>query len=87
VSAGSPTFRTGSCSCSDPRTSSSSLEIYAETLDFLGLPPWELSGYEPRNPTADDLLDPALRAQLEERFAEPNAHLARLLGRDLGWGS
>jgi Sulfotransferase domain len=60
--------------------------IYAETLDFLGLPPWELSGYEPRNPTSDDPLHPALRARLEERYVEPNARLASLLGRDFGWG-
>jgi Sulfotransferase domain len=60
-------------------------EVYAETLDFLGLRAWQFPSFEPRNPTSDPPLDPALRARLEERFAEPNARLAQLLGRDFGW--
>jgi Sulfotransferase domain len=62
-------------------------EICAETLDFLGLRRWQSPGFEPRNPTSDRPLDPALRARLEERFAEPNVRLAQLLGRDFGWSS
>jgi hypothetical protein len=30
-------------------------------------------------------IDPALRHQLEERFAEPNARLTRLVGREFPW--
>ena len=61
-------------------------EIYAETLDFLGLRTWRPPDFEPRNPTTSSPLAPNLRARLEERFEEPNARLARLLGRDLRWG-
>jgi hypothetical protein len=63
-------------------------DVYAEVLDFLGLRTWTprnfgaVSDWTPPAP-----LDPALRAQLDERFAEPNAQLAHLLGRDLGWRS
>jgi hypothetical protein len=60
-------------------------ETYAQTLDFLGLRPWQSPAFEARNPTSDRPLDPALRTRLEVRFAEPNARLALLLGRDLGW--
>ena len=58
-------------------------EVYAETLGFLGLPPWEPEALEDRNPASYRPLPPGLRAALEERFAEPNARLARLLGRDV----
>ena len=30
-------------------------------------------------------IDPALRSQLEERFAEPNARLASLLDQEFRW--
>jgi hypothetical protein len=53
--------------------------------DFLGLRSWQPPDFEPRNPTSSSPLTTQLRARLEERFAEPNARLARLLGRDLGW--
>jgi hypothetical protein len=62
-------------------------DVYAETLDFLWLRAWQPPDFEPRNPTSDPPLDPALRSRLEERFAEPNARLARLLGREMGWTS
>ena len=58
-------------------------EVYAETLDFLGLPPWAPEAVEDRNPASYRPLPPGLRAVLEERFAVPNARLARLLGRDV----
>ena len=58
-------------------------EVYAETLDFLDLPPWQPAAFEDRNPGSYKPLAPKVRAGLEERFAEPNARLARLLGRDL----
>jgi hypothetical protein len=62
-------------------------DIYAETLAFLGVRPWQPDDFEPRNRKSYAPIDPALRARLEERFAEPNERLARLLGRDFGWGS
>jgi Sulfotransferase domain len=60
--------------------------VYAEVLDFLDLRPWPLGELTSRNSASYPPLDPALRARLEERFAEPNARLARLLGRDFAWG-
>jgi Sulfotransferase domain len=61
-------------------------EIYADTLAFLGLRSWRLDHFEQRNRGSYAPIDPALRARLEEHFAEPNARLERLLGRELGWG-
>jgi lipopolysaccharide transport system ATP-binding protein len=62
-------------------------EIYAEIIAFLGLRPWQPAEFPPRNRASYAPIDPALRARLEERFAEPNARLARLLDRDFAWGS
>ena len=62
-------------------------DIYAEVFDFLGLRPWQVRDYEPQNIGAYAPIDPELRARLEERFAEPNARLAQLLGRDFAWSS
>jgi hypothetical protein len=61
-------------------------DTYAIVLDFLGLagrkpPPIQLPRWTPAP------IEPALRVRLEERFAEPNARLARLLGQDFGWDS
>jgi hypothetical protein len=61
-------------------------EGYAQVFEFLGLRPWTVVDYEPRNIGSYAPIDPELRARLEERFAEPNARLARLLGRDFNWG-
>jgi hypothetical protein len=62
-------------------------EIYAEVLDFIGVRRWPLSRIRHRNKASYAPIDPALRAELEERYAEPNARLAELLGRDFGWDS
>jgi hypothetical protein len=62
-------------------------ERYAEVLEFLGLRPWHLDKFVPRNRKAYAPIDPSLRARLSAVFAEPNARLARLLGRDFGWSS
>jgi hypothetical protein len=56
-------------------------------LEFLGLRPWHLDKFVPRNRKAYAPIDPSLRARLSAVFAEPNARLARLLGRDFGWSS
>jgi hypothetical protein len=62
-------------------------DVYAETLAFLGLRSWQPVGFEPRNVGSYAPVDPAVRAGLEQRYAEPNARLAELLGRDFGWSS
>jgi hypothetical protein len=62
-------------------------EIYADVLVFLGLRPWKVHDFARRNRAAYQPIDPALRARLTARFAEPNARLARLLNRDFAWGS
>jgi lipopolysaccharide transport system ATP-binding protein len=58
-------------------------QVYAQALEFLSLPTWLPAGQEARNPASYKPLDPAVRACLEARFAEPNARLERLLGREL----
>jgi lipopolysaccharide transport system ATP-binding protein len=58
-------------------------EVYAQTVEFLGLPPWQPEALEDRNPASYKALAPEIRAGLEARFAEPNARLAGLLGRDV----
>lgn len=60
-------------------------EVYARTLAFVGLDPFDPGSYEARNALSYDPLAPRLRARLEERFAEPNERLARLLGEELWW--
>jgi hypothetical protein len=62
-------------------------QIYDEVLDFIGVRPWQNKRFRHRNKASYAPIDPALRAELEERYAEPNARLAELLGRDFGWGS
>jgi hypothetical protein len=58
---------------------------YARVLSFLGAPQHELREH-PRIFSRDyEPLDPAARAALEERYAEPNRRLAALLGRELPW--
>lgn len=77
-------------------------EVYAETLAFLHVHPRPLgtlkkrtttaspghpwSRREKRNRASYEPLDPAVRAELEERYAEPNRRLARLLDKDFDWG-
>jgi hypothetical protein len=62
-------------------------EVYVAVLAFLGLREWPLRDVTFRNRASYSPIDPALRARLEERFAEPNARLRRLLGRDFAWGT
>ncbi len=60
---------------------------YRDVLEFLGLRAWQPNDFVPRNRASYAPIDQTLRARLEERFAEPNARLARLLDRDFGWDS
>lgn len=62
-------------------------DTYAETLDFLGLREWALDEFPEHNKKPYSGLDPDIRAKLEERYAEPNARLEKLLGRELGWAA
>jgi hypothetical protein len=60
--------------------------VFAQTVAFLGLHPWRPQGFGAAyRLVSTEEIDPAFRAQLEERFTEPNARLARLVGRDFGW--
>jgi hypothetical protein len=58
---------------------------YARVLDFLGAPPHELREHPRIFSREYEPLDPATRAALAARYAEPNRRLAALLGRDPGW--
>lgn len=59
--------------------------VYGQALDHLGLSRWSPPDFVRRNRASYAPIDPALRERLEERFVEPNARLAELLGRDFGW--
>jgi Sulfotransferase domain len=63
--------------------------VMAETHRFLGLPPFADQGYPRLNEgsASSHAMDPDDARGLRERYAEPNARLATLLGRDLGWMS
>ena len=58
--------------------------MYAEVLAFLGLREWKLDDFPEHNKKPYSAIDSGTRERLEERFAEPNARLAKLLGRDFG---
>ena len=60
-------------------------ETFGEVFAFLGVRPWKVPGYEARNVSSYAPIDPALRARLEQQFAEANARLSQLLGRELAW--
>jgi hypothetical protein len=61
-------------------------ETFDEVFAFLGIEPRALTGFAPRNTGSYSPIDAELRTRLEAYFEEPNARLARLLGRDFGWG-
>jgi hypothetical protein len=59
--------------------------VYARVLAHVGAPPHELEEY-PRVYTRDYVpMQPATRARLAERFAEPNRRLFELIERELEW--
>jgi hypothetical protein len=60
-------------------------EVYADILEFLGVAPFDPAGFTARNPKDYEPLSDDLRELLEQRFAEPNEHLAELLGTDVWW--
>lgn len=60
---------------------------YGRVLEFLGAPGHALRSY-PRVYKQDyGEMAPGTRRRLEEHFADPNARLYELLGRDLGWAT
>jgi hypothetical protein len=59
--------------------------ILGEAFEFIGVHPWQPDKRLHRNNASYAPIDPATRAELEARYAEPNARLAQLLGRDFGW--
>jgi lipopolysaccharide transport system ATP-binding protein len=61
-------------------------ETYERVLSFIGLRPWRPQEFAPRNRATYAPIDPRTRARLEQRFAEPNARLFELLGREFAWG-
>jgi Sulfotransferase domain len=62
-------------------------ETYAGVLSFLGLRDWRLDDFPEHNKKPYSAIDPAVRARLEERYAEPNERLAELLGWPQAWGA
>ena len=60
-------------------------EVYTESLDFLGARHWLPKNFRPRNIGGYAPIDPNLRAQLAERFADSNARLAAMLGWERTW--
>jgi len=53
--------------------------------DFLGLPTVAFASGKVRNAAGGESLDPAVRAQLEERFAPTRAAIEQLAGRPFPW--
>jgi hypothetical protein len=60
-------------------------KVYAEALGFLGVRAHPPSDLLLRNVASYEPPDPVIRERLERVFAEPNARLARLVGRDFDW--
>lgn len=59
---------------------------YLQTLQFLGLPPWELTNYEVyKQGSYDRQLSPSLRRRLSEYFRPYNLQLYEFLGRNFEW--
>jgi hypothetical protein len=59
--------------------------VFHRVQDFLGLPAWDLEGYDTFNAFTEGSLDPSTRARLVEHFRGPNHELRRLVGRDFDW--
>jgi Sulfotransferase domain len=64
-----------------PRMFSSPAEVYAETLSFLGLAPFQTT-YEVHNARSYSKIEPAVEQWLGQQFAESNERLVELLGAD-----
>ena len=62
-------------------------EVYEEVVALLGIESRPPARFQRTNWMAPTPMDAALRARLDEQFAEPNARLARLLARDFAWST
>ena len=60
-------------------------ETLRRVLDFLGARPLELRGDTVANQGSYAPMRAETRAELESRYAEPNARLVELLGRGFEW--
>lgn len=59
--------------------------VYSQTLEFLGLAPYEPDAFAAWNMKPKDPIDPADRAFLESALRDDVAELEKLLGRPMGW--
>jgi hypothetical protein len=59
--------------------------IYDEICRFIGIEPRTPPTLRRRNPSSDDRVDPALRQQLREHYAEADEQLEKLLGTVPAW--
>ena len=64
-----------------PRMFSDPAAVYAETLEFLGLPDYTAE-YEVHNAHSYSKIEPDIEARLVERFADSNQRLVTMLGDD-----
>jgi hypothetical protein len=62
-------------------------DVYQEVVAFLGIESRPPGRFQQTNWMAPTPMDAPLRVRLDDRFAEPNARLARLLARDFAWNS
>ncbi len=60
-------------------------EVYAEVLEFIGLPPYQLDTFKVYNPHKYSEMDPGLQRELSEYFDPHNRKLYDLIGDDFGW--
>lgn len=72
---------------SSERLSRQPSQVYAEMLQFLGLPPYELERFRRHNARSYPPMDPEVRARLQDYFAPENEKLSKLLGADFGWNA
>ncbi len=61
--------------------------VWEKITGFVGLSGWNPGNFSKAHGTAARGIDPDVTARLRAVFAAPNAALADLLGRDLGWPS
>lgn len=59
--------------------------VCAQIAEFLDIPPWRLEERTAHNARRYDSIPRDLAASLRERFVEPDARLAELLGRRFSW--
>jgi lipopolysaccharide transport system ATP-binding protein len=60
-------------------------DVFARTLDFLGLSAWQPDEYRASNSGEYEQMRPETRARLMKYFGPHNRRLFELLGGDFGW--